>query len=1215
MILTKLAKQPRICHLARCYTVPSSTSQPEPSKNAPASAVTKSKEKPKRKKRKYNIKKVLDEFRTLSENAFEPVQLTQAEVMPAEARRNEVNIEMLPKSLYQKIFGCDEGQPLSTNKIKQAREHLEKHELLEKVDPPLPEINFPLPPLQGQNIEDHFLKISEEQCGVYRTLMKKLTSATVPAIPSTWSTSVGWTKYMTGRPPEAVPFPDEDCLVFDIEECMGAGLGPTLAVAFAPDAWYCWVSAPLAQVLQGGGIPPSKDDFSPLDLINLETAPDCEIIPPEGSKPKVIVAHNASFDRARVKEQYWLEPSQTRFVDTMSMHICVSGVSSFQKSQLLHKSVANNEEDSILQINAPHGEEWRERSSLNNLNDVHKLYCGGKGLDKSTRDIFVTGTLLDVAVKFQESVSYCASDVRATLEVAQKLWPLFLERFPHPATFAGMLEMSAAYLPVSEAWTKYIAASNNKFEEIEVQIKNTLCAAARQACALLHEEKYKNDPWLWDLDWSVQELKLKKSATKGADTEWDEEDRNDPSAGKFKYLAAQRAFMPARVPLLPGYPAWYRDLCTRPDSIDWVPGPTEISPSMQVTPKLLRLSWEGFPLHKVKGQGWGFLIPGRPPSHFDETDDVAPPVDEIFKICKKYAAIIPDIQLSTNEIADEVERKISKADYFAAKKKKEKGITPPQWYKGTGLPCPDVALPGVWFQRMPHPGGAQLKVGNPLSKDFITRISEGTLRGEGEPGQVLDLSNTGSYWKNNRERIETQKVVWLNNDALPKGIRKNYKLGAILPQIVVAGTLTRRAVERTWLTASNAESQRIGSELRAMVHAPPGYHLVGADVDSQELWLAALLGDASYAGVHGATAFGWRTLQGKKSLGTDLHSATAKAAGASRQHAKIMNYARIYGAGQNFAQQLLKRFCPDMSEEQCRKAAVNTLTLTKGKRMYTIPAKAFKALFEKNLITAEHKSNDKVFCTSLGVKFGTINEAGEILLTKSELDMLRGFEKLSGVKWPQSACAKVRSVWQGGTESAMFNRLEEIANSPYPATPFLGARLSRALEPKSIGTYNFLTTRVNWVVQSSAVDFLHLMLVSMRWLLGDVPNLRFVLSFHDEVRYLVPSSKRYDAALALHATNLLVRAFCARRVGIHDLPHSVAFFSGVEVDKAMRKDATSECITPSNPGGMTKTYKIPQGETLDVYDAVQKAGSDPFKKLKRKFSIYDFCGVHQDIKW
>ena len=95
----------------------------------------------------------------------------------------------------------------------------------------------------------------------------------------------------------------------------------------------------------------------------------------------------------------------------------------------------------------------------------------------------------------------------------------------------------------------------------------------------------------------------------------------------------------------------------------------------------------------------------------------------------------------------------------------------------------------------------------------------------------------------------------------------------------VAGTATRRAVEPTWLTASNAkvnvwfkklelrhsyrqnlipsnlffclQENRVGSELKCMVRAPPGYHLVGADVDSQELWIASVLGDTNFTGIHG----------------------------------------------------------------------------------------------------------------------------------------------------------------------------------------------------------------------------------------------------------------------------------------------------------------------------------------------------------------------------
>lgn len=45
-----------------------------------------------------------------------------------------------------------------------------------------------------------------------------------------------------------------------------------------------------------------------------------------------------------------------------------------------------------------------------------------------------------------------------------------------------------------------------------------------------------------------------------------------------------------------------------------------------------------------------------------------------------------------------------------------------------------------------------------------------------------------------------------------------------------------------------------------------------------------------------------------------------------------------------------------------------------------------------------------------------------------------------------------------------------------------------------------MTSRVNWVVQSSAVDYLHLMLVCMKWLFTKYKiDGRFCISIHDEV--------------------------------------------------------------------------------------------------------------------
>lgn len=51
----------------------------------------------------------------------------------------------------------------------------------------------------------------------------------------------------------------------------------------------------------------------------------------------------------------------------------------------------------------------------------------------------------------------------------------------------------------------------------------------------------------------------------------------------------------------------------------------------------------------------------------------------------------------------------------------------------------------------------------------------------------------------------------------------------------------------------------------------------------------------------------------------------------------------------------------------------------------------------------------------------------------------------------------------------------------------------------------------------------------------------------------------------------------AYKLGLQDLPQSVAFFSAVDIDHCLRKEVTMDCVTPSNPGGLEQRYNIPQG--------------------------------------
>jgi hypothetical protein len=110
-----------------------------------------------RKKRKYDIKRVLDDFNSLNTQALETSEKaeTKEPTPETQTRRNEVNIEMLPPALFQLLFGNDKKTEVSARNLNMAKEHLRQHNLLDKIEPPLAEVDLPLPKLQVQ----HFNRI------------------------------------------------------------------------------------------------------------------------------------------------------------------------------------------------------------------------------------------------------------------------------------------------------------------------------------------------------------------------------------------------------------------------------------------------------------------------------------------------------------------------------------------------------------------------------------------------------------------------------------------------------------------------------------------------------------------------------------------------------------------------------------------------------------------------------------------------------------------------------------------------------------------------------------------------------------------------------------------------------------------------------------------------------------------------------------------------
>ena len=983
----------------------------------------------------------------------------------SEYRQNENGIQMLSAHLHQQIFGKETSppQPVLEDKLRRSREHLKKFIPMKTENlTRMTDIHLDLPPLQGNTIDDHFRHIATQEYDSYLRAANdfaQLKEISPLPSPETWLMASGWTRYGRDGSVSQVSFPNEPAIVLDVEICVHDGPYPTLATALSHDAWYGWVSPRLVHssmsattVDQQTNVITRESEDALEDNLNMSSAAASihhhavedhlyTLIPLGDETSKLVIGHRVSFDRARIREEYRISESRHRFLDTASLHMVVNGMHNLS------------------------------------LQDVYHFYFQ-KNLDKSSRDYFIKGSLQEIRNNFAKLMNYCATDVRVTFEVYSKLWPSFLLKCPHPATFAGMLEMGSCYLPVDSSWSSYVTCAESTYQETVKIIRGHLEQCVANALEKTDPRQLDDDPWFRHLDWAVKPLRFTK-----------------PKLLKDGSVAPGGESRPIKGQKCPNMPQWYRELCP-PRSQK-----AEVTIRTLVTPYLMRLAWNGFPLHYIRKFGWGYLVPRN-------------------------------------------ENAMSDLASFARKNSAH-----------TSRPSTFVTLsrcPGkVWeFFKLPHKDGERANCGNPLSKAYVPYLEAGILTSELlSAKEMLALHMQSSYWMGARQRIHSQFVHWRREDLGFQACEAQYEpAGAILPSVVVCGTVTRRAVEPTWMTASNANRDRIGSELKAKVAAPHGYCFVGADVDSEELWIAALFGDW-YFGFHGATALGWMTLEGKKSDGTDMHSRSAEILGTSRENAKIFNYARIYGAGVDFATKLLLQFNSSLGPEEAKSRAINLYRQTKGSRAYLV--KEDQSIKEENL--APMNDNQR-----------------------------------------HSLHRKIRqSLWKDGSESYTFTQLEAIATSTEPKTPVLNCEMAEFLLPKNIKPGEHLTTRVNWVVQSSGVDYLHLLLVAMRYLINKFDiDARLSITIHDELRYLVRQEDALRACLALQIANLWTRSMFAFKTGIKDLPLSVAFFSSIDIDHVLRKETHMSCITPSNPEG------VPPGKSLNIYQILEATSGGLLTELQ-----------------
>ena len=159
------------------------------------------------------------------------------QIFKEHAKTSTASDKLTPSQESQStIDECSVGEGESQG-FKAVEEHLSAHNLWGRETTVLEDLNFKLPGLHGNNIDEHFKHLAAKQTEDYVRLANKLKTCKMPAKPKEWKFAAGWTKYGSTGEGTPVEFPEEDVYVFDIETLVQEGNYPTMATAVSDKHW------------------------------------------------------------------------------------------------------------------------------------------------------------------------------------------------------------------------------------------------------------------------------------------------------------------------------------------------------------------------------------------------------------------------------------------------------------------------------------------------------------------------------------------------------------------------------------------------------------------------------------------------------------------------------------------------------------------------------------------------------------------------------------------------------------------------------------------------------------------------------------------------------------------------------------------------------------------------------------------------------------------
>ena len=486
-------------------------------------------------------------------------------------RKTPLGYPVLSSDLHERIFGKETPKEMTRLSKQTAEKLLKEFNIRTPVDYPdhLYDGPLPLPPLQGENLKEHFERIAKEQIGEYKELADEFSEASLPELPPREELvfKPGWIRYTKVRgkwKTESVPYPLEKAFTFDTETFVHGGAFPIIGTALSAKAAYIWLASEL--------IDPSlpEDSWDQHALIPI-------------GESRFVVGHNISYDRVRAREGYSLDRTKPEnfYFDTLSAHIGVSGLASGQR--WLYVLAGKDPEDLTPEekLKLRYAPKWLEEGATNSLVATYNFhvyevrkYFGdnaqplGAG-DKAVRDIFVKAThLSQIRQMLTDAVDYAIKDAFYTAELFQALWTKYIDATPSPVALCGHYHLNGSIVPLVPQWEEWIQNVERVFDEHNKEMTK-LCQDLVWANYHDWRDHYfaepgmaeswiAKDPWLSQLDWEVKTEK-----------------------GKYAHV-----------------PNWVRPFIKDPN--------THIGVKSNLSHLLLKLQWEGSPMVFIKELGWCF---------------------------------------------------------------------------------------------------------------------------------------------------------------------------------------------------------------------------------------------------------------------------------------------------------------------------------------------------------------------------------------------------------------------------------------------------------------------------------------------------------------------------------------------------------------------------------------------------------------------------------